>query len=100
MRVTGLAWVIVASMGLIGCASNRHTEEHTWGRVQGFAAPSAPLPATPNAAAEGQTYNLTSQPNDLRVMTFNLRVPFVLDAWNFWSLRRDLVAKTVEAFNP
>jgi len=96
----GLLLVVATALSVIGCASHRQPSAGAWGRVQNFVPPSAPLPAAPNAAAEGPTYNLTSQPNDLRVMTFNLRVPFVLDAWNFWSLRRDLVVKTVDAFNP
>ena len=39
-------------------------------------------------------------PDDLRVMTFNLRVPFVLDAQNHWQFRKGNVIKTIENFRP
>jgi endonuclease/exonuclease/phosphatase family metal-dependent hydrolase len=61
---------------------------------------SAPLPAAPSAAAEGEPFVLAAQPNDLKIMTFNLRVPFILDGWNFWTFRRDLIVSTVEKFQP
>ena len=103
MRVTG----IVATIGLllitVGCASSRN-ERQTWGRIEknaGDAIVSSPLPQGPLAAAEGQsTYALSNQPDDLKVMTFNLRVPFLLDGWNFWSLRRELVVDTIRSFDP
>ena len=37
---------------------------------------------------------------DLRVMTFNLRVPFILDANNHWAFRKKNVIKTIEAAHP
>jgi endonuclease/exonuclease/phosphatase family metal-dependent hydrolase len=43
---------------------------------------------------------LNETPADLRVMTFNLRVPFVLDATNHWSFRKRNVIKTIENFSP
>lgn len=39
-------------------------------------------------------------PSQLRVMSFNLRVPFVFDLWNYWPNRKDLVAQTIRQFNP
>ncbi len=60
----------------------------------------APLPAAPPAAAEAQAFALAAQPNDLKIMSFNLRVPFVLDGWNYWTFRRDFIVSTVENFQP
>ena len=51
-------------------------------------APRATLAAAP-AAAE-----------DLRVMSFNLRVPFHLDLFNYWSHRKELLVETIERFSP
>ena len=103
MRFSG----IVLSLGLVvssfGCAS-RVNEPQDWGRVTNSSpavvVAEAPLPETPSAAAETQPLALSSQPEDLKVMTFNLRTPFLLDAWNFWSLRRDLVLETIRGFDP
>jgi endonuclease/exonuclease/phosphatase family metal-dependent hydrolase len=39
-------------------------------------------------------------PSDLRVMTFNLRVPFILDANNHWAFRKKNVIKTIAAATP
>ena len=38
--------------------------------------------------------------DDLHVMTFNLRVPFILDATNHWSFRKKNVIKTIETAHP
>jgi endonuclease/exonuclease/phosphatase family metal-dependent hydrolase len=44
---------------------------------------------------------LTHKPgSDLRVMTFNLRVPFVLDGTNHWGFRKKNVIKTIREYNP
>ena len=39
-------------------------------------------------------------PSELRVMTFNLRVPFVLDGTNHWGFRKKNVIKTINEYNP
>lgn len=39
-------------------------------------------------------------PNDLRVMTFNLRVRTILDGPNIWDWRRDAVVQRVRDFDP
>jgi endonuclease/exonuclease/phosphatase family metal-dependent hydrolase len=39
-------------------------------------------------------------PRDLRVMTFNLRVRTIFDAFNMWDIRRDGVVQRIRAFNP
>src|SRR5438105_929010 len=87
---------------VIGCSAAPQPQP----RVMNFlpnstaAAPDAtPLPAKPSAAAEIDP-SYVSTPTDLRVMTFNLRVPFILDAWNFWPARRDLTLETIERFDP
>jgi endonuclease/exonuclease/phosphatase family metal-dependent hydrolase len=66
------------------------------GSSAGYAAPTATTPAkmttsSPLARAGG---------DDLRVMTFNLRVPFILDATNHWGFRKKNVIKTIEAAHP
>jgi endonuclease/exonuclease/phosphatase family metal-dependent hydrolase len=48
--------------------------------------------ASPPASAVGG--------NDLHVMTFNLRVPFLLDATNHWSFRKKNVINTIEKAHP
>src|SRR5687767_5434499 len=37
---------------------------------------------------------------DLRVMSFNLRVPFILDATNHWGFRKKNVIKTIQEYQP
>jgi endonuclease/exonuclease/phosphatase family metal-dependent hydrolase len=60
--------------------------------------------ATPRPA--GGAMNLTphltpgSAPRDLRVMSFNLRVPFLLDGVNHWGFRKNLLVDTILQFQP
>jgi endonuclease/exonuclease/phosphatase family metal-dependent hydrolase len=58
------------------------------------------LPEAPLASASRTPLRLSTNPNQLRVMTFNLRVPFLLDAWNYWVFRRGLVVSTIDKFAP
>ncbi len=98
---------IVVSVGLlfltVGCASGAN-EPHDWGRMNksaGQAIISSPLASSlGSAVTPGQTFALSTQPDEMKVMTFNVRVPFLLDAWNFWSLRRNLVIDTIRGFDP
>ena len=87
----------------VGCSS-APSQSNSWGRIAAKPAPlataqAAALPATPVAAA-ARPLALSTQPEDLKVMTFNLRTPFLLDGWNFWTLRRELVVSTIRAFDP
>jgi endonuclease/exonuclease/phosphatase family metal-dependent hydrolase len=41
-----------------------------------------------------------SDSRDVRVMTFNLRVPFILDGPNYWSFRKGLMVSTIRKFDP
>jgi endonuclease/exonuclease/phosphatase family metal-dependent hydrolase len=50
--------------------------------------------APQNAAQNAAT------PNDLRVMTFNLRVRTILDGLKIWDRRRELVVQRVRTFDP
>jgi endonuclease/exonuclease/phosphatase family metal-dependent hydrolase len=39
-------------------------------------------------------------PTELKVMTFNLRVRTIFDGLNMWDYRRNLVAQTIQTFDP
>src|SRR5262245_10834627 len=96
--------IVVSSILLtftVGCTATQPASR-TWGRVAqpaSFAA-SAPLPDAPVAAAASQPVALSTRPEAMKVMTFTLCVPFLLDAWTFWSLRRQLVVETIKRFDP
>src|SRR2546425_1243332 len=51
------------------------------------------------AAGAGATQPATL-PSDLRVMTFNIRYATPKDLANGWPFRKELLFKTVEAFDP
>ena len=42
----------------------------------------------------------TTRPSDLRVMSFNIRLATPKDLSNAWPMRKDLVFRTIEAFDP
>jgi endonuclease/exonuclease/phosphatase family metal-dependent hydrolase len=44
--------------------------------------------------------NAAANASDLRVMSFNLRVPFLLDATNHWGFRKKSVIKTIRDAQP
>jgi endonuclease/exonuclease/phosphatase family metal-dependent hydrolase len=47
-----------------------------------------------------QPASWTPSSDDLRVMSFNLRIPLLLDGLNYWSLRREQVVQTIRDFDP
>lgn len=60
-------------------------------------------------AADSQSYNFFSkrQPqrsaannSDYRVMSFNLRTKFIMDAHNHWNHRKDLAVQSIKQFSP
>ena len=76
-------------------------------------APSSPAPysvamsaaqsayATPRVTTPAKmTTSSSAAGNDLRVMSFNLRVPFLLDATNHWGFRKGQVIKTIRDARP
>jgi endonuclease/exonuclease/phosphatase family metal-dependent hydrolase len=66
------------------------------GRSANYAAPLATTPAKMTSSSS----LATAAGDDLRVMSFNLRVPFILDANNHWAFRKKNVIKTIEAAHP
>src|SRR5437764_1470467 len=56
--------------------------------------------STPRIPYASSVFSGPTAPHDLRVMTFNLRVPFILDGLNFWEFRKGLTRDTIKNFNP
>ena len=40
------------------------------------------------------------QQRELRVMSFNLRTPTIIDGFNHWSFRKDVIVETIREFDP
>jgi endonuclease/exonuclease/phosphatase family metal-dependent hydrolase len=58
-------------------------------------------PAAAAATTAKPLHAMTANPAaDLRAMTFNLRVPFLLDGTNHWGFRKGNLVKTIKDFNP
>src|ERR1051326_5741741 len=107
-------------VALTGCASSMppvaeplQPKTTTTGAAPGSAQYVDPLPmavdlvtpsehTAPATEAQGgvKPQYLNAHSSDLRVMTFNLRVPFVLDGPNYWDFRKGLTAETIRNFNP
>ena len=51
-------------------------------------------------AASAASVPATTRPSDLRVMSFNIRLATPKDLDNGWPFRKDLVFRTIEAFDP
>lgn len=81
MRIFSLALCCGLSLAsMIGCASR-----------------SAMLPTNARVITPVAAGNVM---DEMRVMSFNLRVPFVLDFANYWSHRKSLVVQTIRQFQP
>jgi len=129
-RIAAAAALVVVSLVTIGCNSHERVEtalarasfvstSSAW--TAPTAAPAytltpAPysLASAPSATAAATNVDATRRAStpakmttsssaagdDLRVMSFNLRVPFVLDHINHWSFRKHNVIKTIEKARP
>jgi endonuclease/exonuclease/phosphatase family metal-dependent hydrolase len=75
-----------------------HTLNPVVGSSANYAAPTATTPA--KMTTSSSLARAGAAGDDLRVMTFNLRVPFILDATNHWGFRKKNVIKTIEAAHP
>lgn len=53
-----------------------------------------------NFFGKRQTTQTATNNNDYRVMSFNLRTKFIMDAHNHWNHRKDLVAQSIKQFSP
>lgn len=85
-----------------GCVSNRDADS----------APTAAQTAKSlqNSVSSGTKQNpgiiqianraFTTAPRDLRVMSFNLRVPIFIDGPNYWNFRKGLLVETIRRFDP
>jgi endonuclease/exonuclease/phosphatase family metal-dependent hydrolase len=92
MRNTSGAAVFAVAFTLVfffGCVSSPPTAGETRRQVRDAQSPIATL-----------TAGAASASRDVRVMSFNLRVPFLLDALNYWGFRRELVVKTMRDYRP
>ena len=47
-----------------------------------------------------QDRDLSKQPRDIKVMSFNIRLGVAKDGENRWDLRKELVVKTIREYNP
>ena len=74
-----------------------HATDSIVGNSANYAAPTA---ATPAKMTTSSSLARAAAAADLRVMTFNLRVPFILDATNHWGFRKKNVIKTIQAAHP
>lgn len=128
-RIAASVVVAIASLPMIGCNSNERVETALAQAAFVSAAPAlaapalaparqfaiAPAPhavgprvgqasyATPRATTPAKlTISAAAAPTagDLRVMSFNLRVPFLLDATNHWGFRKKNVIRTIAKARP
>ena len=119
-RLAAAVVVAIVSASMIGCSSHERVETALARAAfvntapafsvssQQFMVNSAPYSApyttdvTRRATkpAKMTTSASASSAADLRVMSFNLRVPFLLDATNHWGFRKNNVIKTIEAARP
>jgi endonuclease/exonuclease/phosphatase family metal-dependent hydrolase len=124
-RLAAAVALAVISLSMIGCNSHERVEtalaKSSFVSVSSaWTAPSTPaytlapaphsLDALPPAIAGVDTTRRPTTPakmatasstgDDLRVMSFNLRVPFLLDGMNHWGFRKNNVIKTIEKARP
>ena len=123
-RVAAALAVVVVSVSTFGCTSNERVETALAkasfvSTSSALTAPSPraytltpaphvvdPIPGTNDATrratrpAKMTTSSSATAGDDLRVMSFNLRVPFVLDHLNHWTFRKGNVIKTIEDARP
>lgn len=103
-----LIGAIAALVLLGGCAgSNPYyaPSPYTQRPIDPFVSPAAhrePLTRVTRGTEAPRGYAVTTQSasQPLRVMSFNLRTPFVLDGLNHWGFRKDLTAQTILSFAP
>lgn len=96
---------LLASLGVLSALALPACSTGGYDAASPYAhAPIEPI-ATPasfvmNASHTGRAASSPPRSADLRVMSFNLRVPFVLDGLNHWGFRKELLVSTIEAFSP
>lgn len=88
LRQSLCAPMLLVALGLM--PANSHADTPARATVQAAA---RAVPITATAAT-------TTRTSDLRVMSFNLRVPFRLDGFNYWDHRKDLLVETIRDFAP
>ncbi len=124
-RIAAAVVIGVASLSMIGCSSHERVEtalanaafvstSTAWtapvARASSYALSPAPHSLAP-ARADATRYATTpakmpssssaaAAGDDLRVMSFNLRVPFILDGMNHWGFRKKNVIKTIDNARP
>ncbi len=98
----------IAALALTGCGGGTYHAPSPYAqrpihplvsptRATVSAAPSAQA-TVGHAAYRAPAPHTDSQP--LRVMSFNLRTPFLLDGLNHWGFRKDITAETIQRFAP
>lgn len=93
---------LVFTILMAGCATQPQSAVHPAMDVPAGAQSVIP---TINHKDVGSVMHLSTaapkaESSDLRIMSFNLRVPVLLDGVNFWELRKQRVAETIHATDP
>jgi endonuclease/exonuclease/phosphatase family metal-dependent hydrolase len=65
-----------------------------------YAVQPAPFRSDVSAGLDGSSSARAFSPADIKVMSFNLRVPFFLDTINYWPFRKSLTAETIRDYAP
>src|SRR4051812_11904056 len=87
--------LVVASIFAFGCSSSSSSLQSNAQATRALLPRDAGAPKALTISAPDR-----SPADDLRVMTFNLRVRVILDGPNYWDFRKDLVVRTIREFDP
>ncbi len=85
-----------------GCASNDGADRYTTSAQTAKSLQHSTSAALHQHPSIIQISNVAPRPmpRDLRVMSFNLRVPIFIDGPNYWDFRKGLLVETIVRFNP
>ncbi len=122
MRRVVLSWCACSLLGIpsiTGCTSQKEikaamaeTQRYRAAAMKPSAVFAAPEtrpetvatanPPTAKAAVDSQLPQrmVIGKTSDVRVMSFNLRVPIILDGLNYWELRKGALSQTIRKFDP
>ena len=79
------------SLAMVGCSAGQASS------LRDAAQPVRHLALLPDV---DPTPQIVSTASDVRVMTFNLRTPTLIDVFNYWGFRKELVVETIRKFDP